>query len=362
MQRILRHLLPLAILVAAATGLVACGGGDGEASTNTDVNTLLDKTFSGKKEVKSGKLDLALKLNVSGGDSGVSGPIDVRLRGPFESQGQTKLPKFDLDLEASGAGQNIKAGVESTGDKGFVNFDGQEYALSNEVFQQFKQGYEQAAAKGESSKGKDELSLASLGIDPRKWLTNPTNAGEAKVGDTDVIRITGGVDVGKLLDDINAALGKAGSLGLSNEELPSKLTAEQKRQVEEGIKDVKVEIATGKDDTILRRLKVDLKAEDPKGDGKADVSLDLQLLDLNEGQDFPEPKNTKPFDELLGKFGGLGLGGVLGGSGSSGSGSGSSGSGSSGSSQEKLKEYSDCLEKAGQDLSKAQKCAEVLTP
>ena len=52
-------------------------------------------------------------------------------------------------------------------------------------------------------------SFASLGMDPRKWLTDPKNEGEAKVGDDDTIKITGGVDVAKLLDDVNTALGKA---------------------------------------------------------------------------------------------------------------------------------------------------------
>ena len=46
-------------------------------------------------------------------------------------------------------------------------------------------------------------------MDPRKWLTDPKNEGEAKVGDDDTIKITGGVDVAKLLDDVNTALGKA---------------------------------------------------------------------------------------------------------------------------------------------------------
>ena len=50
-------------------------------------------------------------------------------------------------------------------------------------------------------------------MDPRKWLTDPRNAGEAKVGDADTIKITGGVDVDALLDDVNTALGKAASSG-----------------------------------------------------------------------------------------------------------------------------------------------------
>jgi hypothetical protein len=362
-QRILRLVLPLAVLVAAPT-LAACGGGDDggtsgkPVSESTDVSQVLDQTFTGKKDVKSGKLDVSVKADISGSDSG-NGSYAIRLSGPFESQGTSKLPKFDMALEATGQGQDIKAGVTSTGDKGYVSFQGQAYSVPDNVFSQFRAGYEQAASQ--SRKKGSGQSLASLGVDPRKWLTNPQNAGEEQVGDTDTIKITGGVDVGKLLDDVNVLLSKAGSLGLQNQNVPDKLTAAQKREVEKALKDVKVEIYTGKDDSILRRMKVDLNAADPEGsNGKITLGLDVQLLDLNEGQDFEAPSDTKPLNDLLSQFGGLGaLSGALGGA--SGSGSGSSGSGSSGgASKEQLKEYADCLEKAGQDVDAAQKCASLL--
>ena len=102
-------------------------------------------------------------------------------------------------------------------------------------------------------------SLSSLGLDPRQWLTNPKNEGEAKVGDDDTIKITGGIDVNKLLDDVNTALGKTRNLGVQGtENLPTELTAAQRKQVVDAVKDPKVEIYTGKEDKILRRMVVSL--------------------------------------------------------------------------------------------------------
>ena len=142
-----------------------------------------------------------------------------------------------MDAAFEGAGQNLKAGVTSTGDKAFVNFQGTEYAVSDQVFQQFKAGYEQAQ-KQSADKG-NQQSLATLGIDPRRWLTDPKNEGEAKVGDTDTIKITGGVDVNKLLDDVNTALDKARSLGVQgSDQLPEKLTDQQKQEAADAIKDL----------------------------------------------------------------------------------------------------------------------------
>jgi hypothetical protein len=364
--RILRPIL-LCLLVAVAMVVAACGGSGGgdSASSSTDVDTLLADTFNGKdKKVESGKLNFAVKIDAKN-TQGVSGPVTLSVTGPFQSQGKQKLPKFKIDFAFEGAGQSVKAGLTSTGSKGFVNFQGSDYVVTDQIFTQFKTGYEQAQKKGNTK----NQSLSSLGLDPRKWLTNAKNEGDAKVGGDDVIKITGGVDVNKLLDDVNKALTKARSLGVQGTQtLPSQLTAAQRKQVTDSVKNPKVEIYTGKDDKILRRMVVALGIVAPKSssspNGSADFRLDFSIADLNKDQTIAEPANPKPFDQLTSQLGGLGgLGGLGSGSGSSGSsGSGSSGSGSSGANNAKLEKYSKCVTDAGSDTTKARKCADLLTP
>ena len=351
----LRPLLALFVALLA-TGLVACGGGDGggdEADASTDVDQLLQDTFSGSKEIKSGKFDLALDIT-SGGEVGA---VKVKVAGPFESQGQGKVPKLDINASLEGGGQSLEAGVTSTGDQGFVSFNGTDYEVSGPIWKQFTAGFEQSASKG------SDQSLATLGIDPRKWLTNASNDGEAKVGDTDTIKITGDVDVPKLLDDVNAALAKIRSIGGSQaESLPEQLTAEQKQEAVDAIKDLSVEIYTGAEDTILRRMLVTMKIDAPAGGStaaqSADVKFDLQLLDLNEDQEIEAPENPKPFADLAAQLNSLGLNlGGLGGGGSAGS----SGSGSGSAPDAKsLEKYSDCVQGAGGDTDKIRKCSDVL--
>lgn len=354
----LRPLFTLA-LVGLALGLLAgCGGDDSvnAASSSTDVNQLLKETFSGKKDVKSGKLDLSLTANAGGQD------VAVKVSGPFQSQGSGKLPKLAINVSFDGGGQSLQAGVTSTGDKGFVSYGGTDYAVPGPVFQQFKAGFEQSTKQ---SGDNGNQSLATLGIDPTKWLTNAKNEGDAKVGDTDTIKITGDVDVPKLLDDVNVALQKIRSLGGSQAaSLPSQLSEQEKQQAAKAIKSLNVEIYTGKDDKILRRMVVAAKLDVPNQSGggsqSADVNFDLQLLDLNEDQDINAPDSTKPFSELMNKLNGLGLGGLggLGGTGSSGSGS-SSGSAPD---QQTLEKYSQCIQDANGDNGKIRKCADLLTP
>ena len=138
--------------------------------------------------------------------------------------------------------------------------------------------------------------------------------------------------------------------------MPEKLTDEQRQQVLDAVKDPRVEIYTGKDDQILRRMVVNLGVEDAASGTSGTVAFDVSITDLNEDQDIAEPADAKPFNELLGQLGGLGLG--TGGASGSGSGSGSASGG--GTSSEDLEKFSKCIEDAGEDVEKARKCSELI--
>jgi hypothetical protein len=344
-----RSILLVLLVALSSVAVAACGSGS-KSGSSASVDQLLQDTFSGKTKITKGKLDLSIRANVSGSKSG-NGPFAIRLSGPFESQGAGRLPKFAMDASLEGGGQSFKAGAISTGDKGFIGFQGTEYAVSDNVFRQFKAGYEQAQKQAGQRKG---TSLATLGIDPRRWLKDAHKAGEAKVGDADTIRITGNVDVGRLLDDLNSALKKARNLGLQgNQRIPQGITDAQKSQALQAIKHLAVDIYTGKDDHALRRMTVNL-AVAQKGES-AQVAFDLSLLDLNKDQTIQAPSGAKPMSELLGRLGSLG--GVLGGSSSA---SGSAKSGAVGNAN--LQKYTRCVAAAGSNAAKARKCADLLTP
>jgi hypothetical protein len=355
----LRPALLLSLLAALALAVAACGGSDEgggeEASAETDVNELLTQTFTGSKKVDSGNLSLKMQIEAQGGEaaSQLQGPVSISLAGPFQVQDGGALPKFRLEAAIEGAGQSIKAGATSTGDKGFLSFQGTEYAVDDQVFQQFKAGYEEAQKQAKDEE--QQQSFATLGMDPRQWLTDPKNAGEAKVGDDDTIKITGGVDVAKLLDDVNKALEQASSLGLSGTgDVPEKLTDAQRQQVLDAVKDPRVEIYTGKDDQILRRLVVNLGIEDSASGTSGTMAFDISITDLNEDQDIAEPADAKPFNELLQQFGGLGLG--AGGGAAESGGAADDGGAAAGD----IEDYSKCVTDAGDDLDKVRECAELL--
>jgi len=357
MPRRFRFTALLALLLVSAMGLGACGGSDsggsGDSSSGgsgVDAKDLLKSTFAPDHSVKSGNLAVALKLDAKGLPA-LNGPVELKLNGPFATQGKGKLPQLDLALSFGGAGANFSAGVVSTGDKGWLRLQGSTFAVDGPTFEKFKQGYEQSAAKSGSGGGP---TLASLGIDPLRWLKDPTVAGTESIGGAETYHITAGVDVGKFLDDVSALLGKAGRLQGAPARLPSSLTDQQRKDIESSIKDANVEVWTGKSDRTLRRIVLKLDIDVPSdvrgragGLSTGTLSFDLAINDLNQPQTITAPTNARPLSELGGVLSG-GLSGAAGSGGSAPSTAPPSGSSS---------KYLTCVKEAGTDVQKIQQCA-----
>ena len=352
----------LAAIVLPAAVVTACGGSS--SASSEDAQKVINETFNGKKKVDSGKLsvDVSAKLSATGvAGQELKDPVTLKVSGPFQSRGQTELPALDLQLAASGGGQDFSAGAVSTGDKGFISYQGKDYAVPDKIFQQYKKSFSQQQKKDQN---KNQLDLAALGIDPQKWLTNPKNEGVEKVAGVDTIHVSAGVNVGALLDDINNLLKRSDQLGLSKQQrqqLPKDLSASTKKQLQDAVKQAKVDVFTGADDKTLRRLELAVSFDIPKSlQGQAqglqggDMKLALQLADLNKKQDISPPANARPWSELQQQLGLGALGNALGGAsgggttgttGSSGSSSGG-GIGLSSSDRQRTQRYLKCVQKA----------------
>jgi hypothetical protein len=347
-------LLLVAFAAVAALALSACGsdsGGGGDAK-----QTLADAF---KTPIKSGNLSLDISAKVDG-VAQLSQPVSLKLSGPFESRGQNKVPKLDLDVNVSGAGQTFTGSLISTGDNAFVGFQGQNYEVGTELVKQFEQ---QAATQNQ----KQGLSPKELGIDPASWLKDPKEQGDEDVAGAATTKITGGLDIEKMLNDVNGAVDKAGSAMGGNAQ---KLTPEQIAQVKQVVKDPTFEAFVSKDDKTLRRLTVNIgftipeaQRQQANGATGGSVKFSLQFANVGQPAQVTAPTDAKPITELQQQLQSGGLGG-LGGSGSSGSGSsgsgGSGGSGGSSGSSKQFEEYAKCLEQANGDQAKIQECSKIL--
>jgi hypothetical protein len=364
------------IIVAAAIGMAACGGGGGSGA---DARQVVQQTFAGNKPVNSGKLDLSMtaNLNATGlAATQLSDPIVIKMTGPFQSRGANKLPAMDLTLAATGSGSDFSAGAVSTGDKGYVTFQGKPYTVPDSVFGRFKRGFEQQQHQDNSTQNID---LKALGINPDSWLKNPKNEGDENVGGATATHVSSDVDVDALLNDLDNLLKRADKLGLSQQQLqqvPHGLNSQTRKQLKDSVKSAKVDLWTGKDDKVLRRLKLDLSFTVPaalqsqlQGVKGGDLKLDLTVADVNKPQDIKPPANPRPWSELqqqiptstLGSgLGGSSSGGSSGGSSSGSTGSsGSSGSGSGTSSSKRAQKYLKCVQQA-QRPEDVTKCGSIL--
>jgi hypothetical protein len=338
------------LVVLAASALSACG-----SKSDGDVKGLLDKAFS--SPIKSANVNLDLSLKVDGVQQ-LKDPVKLSLQGPYESGASKTIPKVDWDIAVNAAGQSFSAGLVSTGDNAYVKFQGASYEVGTAAVAQLNRQIQQAAGKS------DKKGLSQFGVEPRNWITDAKQEGDEKVAGADTKHVSATLDVGAFLDDVNKLVQRAGGQ-LPGGSKAQQLTADQKKQIQDVVKNPKFDVYVGKDDDTIRRLSADVTFEVPQ-DQRARVqglsggrlSFSIEFADVGKSQTITAPTGAKPITELTSKLGSLG--GALGGAGSS-SGSGSSGSGSSGPSQKALQDYSKCLQKADPSNAAAlQKCSDLL--
>ena len=167
-----------------------------------------------------------------------------------------------MTITFGGAGQSFNAGIVSTGAAGFLKVQGAAYEVPAQVFTQIQQGYARAQTQ-RASEG-DRQGLAALGIDPRQWLRNAEIKGDEDVAGTATTHVAAGVDIPRLIQDVNQSLQEARSRGLGQAgQIPPSITPEQQRQIAQAIRNVTFDFWTGKDDKIVRRLAVRLAFQVP---------------------------------------------------------------------------------------------------
>jgi hypothetical protein len=340
-----RSLALIAVLAALAAGLIACGGDDDGAGSAQDV---VDQTFSGDHEnITSGRFDVEFDAAAPKGD------FNATLGGPFQGEGKG-FPRFDVEAHLTGTGEgglDFRGGMISTGDRGFVNYKGTDYEIDPAIFSLFTAYFDNL--QSESGSGGRSLTQ-QLGFDPKSWLTNLEDEGEADVEGTQTDHVSGEVDLDRvtadlrsLADKLDSQLGALGGIGGSHIPDPSDL-GDLSKLAESATFD----LYSGSDDHIVRRfdVSVELRSSGP-GDPQT-VELGVRLSDVNEEQKIEAPSGARPLNDLLDRLGisddlkGLGgLGGLdLGGGGEgSGGGSGGGGGGSGGSGGGSFDDYTRCL-------------------
>lgn len=355
-----RFLALLATLAALTAVFAACGSSDSDSgSSDEDPQKVIES--ASLEGVKSGNLDLGLKIKSEGKEGG---DVDVNLSGPFEAADKEDLPQLEMSAEISGSagGEDISfdGGVTLLTDRAFVAFEGTDYEVDPTTFGFLKSAFE----RSQQQSGEQNITAcqeAAEGIKFSQFAEQLTNEGSADVDGTSTTKVSGDVAVSGAIDAIiqltddpacASQLKAAGPLPLSELE-------EAKGELSKAIKKAHIDLYVG-DDDIVRKVAVEMTIQPPEaGNEKVELELEMTLSGVNEEQSFSAPSDAKPLEGLfkeagidplqLGKALEGGIGGLL-----EGSGIGAGSSGGSGGSPE----YSECLQEA-ETTAELQKCASL---
>jgi hypothetical protein len=357
-------------LLAVCVALAGCGSGGDPPSSNAA--NVLRQTFSGTHRVNSGHLRVALTITPSGSRT-FTGPISLTFGGPFQSRGTGKLPASNFTVSLSALGNAASLGIISTGQHGYVTFEGSAYQLPQASYQRLEASFAQLTASPGSS---HSSALSKLGIQPLHWLSNPKVVGSQNVNGAPTTHITAGINVSALLGDLSTFLKNASSMGISSSSgFSSGLPGSVVTKIADEIQNPTFDVWTGNSDKTLRKLQIHLTLPVTGqvstllgGLQSAGVALTMSYGELNKPQNISAPKSVAPYSQFQQKLQSFisqirgELSSVLGGGGLSGSSSGfgSSGSTSTTGSAAKYQRYSHCIQAASGNVTKMQKCAPLL--
>lgn len=341
-----RRLAPAVLLLIAALSIAACGGG----GNDEDVEGLLDKAF--KQTVKSADLKLEAELELDG-LRGLDDPVRLRATGPYRSA-TGKIPATDLALQLEVAGQNIDTGFVSTGDRAFVRFQ--------DVYYEQPRASVAQANREIASQGKRRGSLKALGLDPRSWLEEAEREGDEKVAGVQTEHVSGKIDVGSVLTDLNDFVRRSGgALGSNGQLAPQPLAKDDIEKVKDVVKNPDFDVYVGKEDGIIRRISGRLNFDVPEDSRKSvagleggSLSFSFEFSKVNGVQRIQAPASARPLSDLTKSLGAGALGGLSGGGGSG-------TSTTPGADSDAQQRYNECLDRADPSNTDAiQRCADLL--
>jgi hypothetical protein len=348
--------LALFLLVAVgACTLASCGGGGDRES----VEDLLDKAFSG--EIHSADLKLEAEIELKGL---LKDPIKIEAEGPFRTN-EGKLPSADIELRVGSGdgGQTITSGVLTTGDRVFLKFQDVYYEQPAAQVRQTNR----ALAKNSGSKRRP---LSELGLDPRSWLAEAKDKGDAEVAGVDTNHVSGTLDVASLMRNLNKFVRKSASALGAGQEAPPRLTNADILELSDAVKDPSFDVYVGKKDNLIRRVSGRIEFDIPENDQAGlgglkggSIVFSVELRDVNGRQVIEAPAHSRPLSKLTDSLGGalnaLGAGGAT--PQEPGPEAGETGSDSTDADQ--FRKYADCLDKARpEDTEQLQRCADLLQP
>jgi hypothetical protein len=283
-----------ALLAALVLALVpaACGGDGGGSGGGGSAEEVLDR--ASKQTAKSADVKFELEASLNGAED-LQGPVKLSFSGPYRSNGAKALPDLDWSIHAEGDGEKFDARLVTTRDNAWVEYEGQTYEVGEQLISGLSSQLQRQQAQPQ------DLRSLSTG----EWFDDP-EVEDAEVGGAPTRRVSGDVDVRKVLESVDEVMQKSAPAG---QPVP-RLTEQMMDEIDDAVKTAHVETDVGRDDGILRRTAIQVAFEVPEerresADGLqgGDVRLVFEQSNVNGDQRVEPPSGARPISELLRGFG-----------------------------------------------------------
>jgi hypothetical protein len=173
----------LVTLCGAAIALSGCGAKEA---------AVVKSAF--EKDIKSANVDLSIGIKSQ------QEAVNITVTGPYQSNGEGRLPSADLAFKVEGGPQEFEGKLISTGKNAFVVYQGQTYEVGEQTIAQLqKQGQSEQLSTADLSKLMGTMS---------DWFPE-SKAQDAELGGEPVDRVTGKLDLSRALKDLNGFLKKS---------------------------------------------------------------------------------------------------------------------------------------------------------
>jgi hypothetical protein len=215
------------VLAAAAVVVAGCGGGG-----SSDV---LAQTADNLSKIRSGTLSMRLLVTPKSGS-----PFGFQLKGPFSLGTASSLPVLRVAYTQIAKGNRATVTVVSTGSSAYVQAAGRTVQLTDAQAETLRAANEQLSGGG---------GLGSLGIDD--WFEDAKRSDGGEVGGAETDKVSAQLNV------VNAANGLISLLRRGGRDLPT-IHGDQAEKLDDAVKSSKIEVYSGKQDHLLRRLSIDV--------------------------------------------------------------------------------------------------------
>lgn len=258
------------------------------ASCGSDATEVVVETADNLEEVRSGLLELRVSAASAPGEDEAA-EAGFELIGSFQLPEEGALPVADLRYTDIGADEPVTQGFISTGDQAFIEVDGQAYELAPEQTQTL---VGTSAADGSLFEG--------ASVD--EWLIDPElNEGESLDG-AEVDRVSGELDVVMALNDLFGIAQRFGaSTGFTT------IEGDEAERLERAVQSSHIEIISGAQDRLLRRLLIEVELAVADEVDLADAlgpltgasfTIDMSISDPNQPIEVEPPPDALPVEEL----------------------------------------------------------------